>query len=155
MTNKYRIAVIADDGIGQEVMPEGLKLLHKVEQTLGRFRLHFYEFPWGMEYYLEQGRMLPIDGLKILEELKAIYNRAVSLPSLTSDHITLWWILLEIRRSLSTFAPFISSLASIFHCATKNLSTLTLSISAKIPKGNMLAPAADCMSAYNSKYHQI
>ena len=147
--------MIADNGIGQEVMPEGLKLLHKIEQTLDSFRLHFDEFPWGMEYYLEQGWMLPIDGLKILEEFEAIYHGAVGLPSLTPNHITLWWILLEIRRGSSTFAPFISSLASIFHCATKNLPTLTLSISAKIPKGSMLAPAADCMSAYNSKYHQI
>ena len=99
MTNDYRIAVIAGDGIGQEVMPEGLKVLRAAEQTWGDFRLHFEEFPWGTEYYLKHGRMLPIDGLKILESFDAIYLGAVGLPSLVPDHVTLWGLLLEIRKS--------------------------------------------------------
>ena len=99
MTKEYRIAVLAGDGIGQEVMPEGLKALRKAEQTLGTFRLHFEEFPWGTEYYLTHGRMLPVDGLKILEEFDTIYLGAVGLPSLAPDHVTLWGLLLEIRKS--------------------------------------------------------
>ncbi len=99
MTKEYRIAVIAGDGIGQEVMPEGMKALRMAEQTLGNFHLHFEEFPWGTEYYLKHGRMLPVDGLKILESFDAIYLGAVGLPSLAPDHVTLWGLLLEIRKS--------------------------------------------------------
>ena len=114
MTNDYRIAVIAGDGICQEVMPEGLKVLRKTEQTVGNFRLQFEEFPWGTEYYMKHGRMLPMDGLKILEGFDAIYLGAVGLPNLAPDHVTLWGLLLEILRvssKVSTFARFISSLA--------------------------------------------
>ncbi len=99
MTKDYRIAVIAGDGIGQEVMPEGLKALRAAEQSLGSFRLVFEEFPWGTEYYMQHGRMLPVDGLKILEGFDAIYLGAVGLPSLAPDHVTLWGLLLEIRKS--------------------------------------------------------
>jgi tartrate dehydrogenase/decarboxylase/D-malate dehydrogenase len=99
MKKDYRIAVIAGDGIGQEVMPEGLKALRAVEQTSDSFNLHFEEFPWGTEYYVKHGRMLPVDGLKILEGYDAIYLGAVGLPSLAPDHVTLWGLLLEIRKS--------------------------------------------------------
>lgn len=99
MKKDYRIAVIAGDGIGQEVMPEGLKVLRTVEEMRDSFKLHFEEFPWGTEYYLKHGRMLPVDGLKILEGFDAIYLGAVGLPSLAPDHITLWGLLLEIRKS--------------------------------------------------------
>jgi tartrate dehydrogenase/decarboxylase/D-malate dehydrogenase len=99
MKKDYRIAVIAGDGIGQEVMPEGLKALRAAEQTSDSFNLHFEEFPWGTEYYIKNGRMLPVDGLKILEGFDAIYLGAVGLPSLAPDHVTLWGLLLEIRKS--------------------------------------------------------
>jgi tartrate dehydrogenase/decarboxylase/D-malate dehydrogenase len=99
MTPQYRIAVIPGDGIGKEVMPEGLKALHQAEQSLGSFRLHLEEFPWGTDYYVKHGRMLPPDGLKVLEKFDAIYLGAVGLPSLAPDHVTLWGLLLEIRKS--------------------------------------------------------
>ena len=82
--------MIAVDGIGQAVMAKGLKLPRKVEQTSDNFRLHFDEFPWSMEYDLKQGRMLPIDGPKIMEKLDTIYIGLVSTPSLMPDHIMLW-----------------------------------------------------------------
>jgi tartrate dehydrogenase/decarboxylase/D-malate dehydrogenase len=99
MAHDYRIAVIAGDGIGQEVMPEGLKALRAAEQALGGFNLQFEVFPWGTEYYLKHGSMLPADGLKILEGFDAIYLGAVGMPSLAPDHVTLWGLLLEIRKS--------------------------------------------------------
>ena len=99
MTTEYRIAVIAGDGIGQEVMPEGLKALRAAEQVSGNFLLQFEELPWGTEYYLKHGRMMPVDGLKILESFDGIYFGAVGLPSLVPDHVTLWGLLLEIRKS--------------------------------------------------------
>lgn len=92
MTTEYRIAVIAGDGIGQEVMPEGLKALRAAEQVSGNFLLQFEELPWGTEYYLKHGRMMPVDGLKILESFDGIYFGAVGLPSLVPDHVTLWGV---------------------------------------------------------------
>jgi tartrate dehydrogenase/decarboxylase / D-malate dehydrogenase len=99
MSKDYRIAVIAGDGIGIEVMPEGIKALKAAEEALGDFHLTFEEFPWGTDYYLQNQRMMPPDGLKILESFDAIYLGAVGMPSLAPDHITLWGLLLEIRRS--------------------------------------------------------
>ncbi len=98
MTRAYRIAVIAGDGIGQEVMPEGLKVLRAAQQASGGFELLFDEFPWGTEYYLQHGRMMPADGLKTLEAYDAIYLGAVGMPSQAPDHVTLWGLLLAIRR---------------------------------------------------------
>jgi len=99
MSKDYRIAVIAGDGIGMEVMPEGIKALKTAEEALGGFHLTFEEFPWGTEYYLQYKRMMPPDGLKILEGFDAIYFGAVGMPNLAPDHITLWGLLLEIRKS--------------------------------------------------------
>ena len=62
MSKDYRIAVIAGDGIGMEVMPEGIKALKTAEEVLGGFHLTFEEFPWGTEYYLQNKRMMPPDG---------------------------------------------------------------------------------------------
>jgi tartrate dehydrogenase/decarboxylase/D-malate dehydrogenase len=99
MGKLYHIAVIAGDGIGMEVMPEGLKALQAACKVLGSFDLKFEQFSWGTEYYLKTGRMMPADGLKILEKFDAIYLGAVGMPNLAPDHVTLWGLLLEIRKS--------------------------------------------------------
>lgn len=101
--NDYRIAVIAGDGIGQEVIPEGCKTLQAAEEVLGGFRLHFEEFDWGTEYYIQNGRMMPLDGLKTLEEFDAIYLGAVGFPALAPDSVTLWGLLLPIRKEFEQF----------------------------------------------------
>jgi tartrate dehydrogenase/decarboxylase/D-malate dehydrogenase len=59
----YNIAVIPGDGIGMEVMPEGVKALQAAQKVVGGFDLRFEEFPWGTEYYIKTGRMMPEDGL--------------------------------------------------------------------------------------------
>jgi tartrate dehydrogenase/decarboxylase / D-malate dehydrogenase len=99
MGRSYNIAVIAGDGIGMEVMPEGVKAVQSAMDLLDDFEVHFEEFDWGTEYYLKTGRMMPVDGLKILEKFDAIYLGAVGMPNLAPDHITLWGLLLEIRKS--------------------------------------------------------
>jgi len=98
MVREYRIAVIPGDGIGKEVMPEGHKMLKAVEEVLGGFHLHFAEYPWGSEYYLKHGQMMPQDALKTLENYDAIYLGAVGMPSMVPDHVTLWGLLLPIRK---------------------------------------------------------
>ena len=103
MVKEYRIAVIPGDGIGKEVVPEGCQVLKAVEDVLGDFRLHFEEYPWGSEYYLKHGRMMPQDALKTLEDCEAIYLGAVGWPSQVPDHVTLWGLLLPIRKSFEQY----------------------------------------------------
>lgn len=99
----YRIAVIPGDGIGKEVVPEGRRVLDTVQKVSGAFRLHYEEFPWGSEYYLQHGEMMPKEALKILEGFDAIYLGAVGFPALVPDHITLWGLLLPIRKAFEQY----------------------------------------------------
>ena len=100
---EYNIAVIPGDGIGMEVMPEGMKALQAAQARVGTFELHFEELPWGTEFYRKTGRMMPEDGLKILEKFDAIYLGAVGMPALVPDNITLWGLLLPIRKSFQQY----------------------------------------------------
>ncbi len=100
---EYHIAVIPGDGIGIEVLPEGVKTLQTVQEMVGGFELRFEEFPWGTDYYLKTGRMMPEDGLKILENFDAIYLGAVGMPALVPDNVTLWGLLLPIRKSFQQY----------------------------------------------------
>ena len=62
----YKIAVIAGDGIGPEVIAEGVKVLNAVAEADGSFSFEFTHYPWGCEYYLEHGEMMPQDGMEQL-----------------------------------------------------------------------------------------
>lgn len=100
----YRIAVIPGDGIGKEVVPEGLRVLeHLADQSGGRFRFAFESFPWGCEYYLETGRMMDEDGLERLQPFDAIYFGAVGWPDVP-DHISLWGLRLAICQGFDQYA---------------------------------------------------
>ena len=99
---KYRIAVIAGDGIGPEVLNEGIKVLDKVAKLDGGFEFEFVHFPWGCQYYLETGRMMHEDGIKQLSEFDAIYLGAVGYPGVP-DHISLWDLLLTIRHEFDQY----------------------------------------------------
>ena len=97
----YSIAVIPGDGIGPEVVAEGIKVL----QAAGRrFEVTFdlTEFEWGSDYYTKQGRMMPEDGLQALLPFDAIYFGAVGHPDVP-DHVTLHGLLLPIRRSFDQY----------------------------------------------------
>ena len=76
----YDIAVISGDGIGPEVIAEGRKLLEKAAELDGSFSFRFTEFPWGCDYYLRTGRMMPPDALKTLSSHDAILLGAVGRP---------------------------------------------------------------------------
>ena len=97
----YTIAVIAGDGIGPEVVTEGMKVL----QAAGRrFKITFNlsEFDWGSGYYFKHGRMMPEDALQTLLPFDAIYFGSVGHPDIP-DHITLQGLLLPIRRSFDQY----------------------------------------------------
>jgi tartrate dehydrogenase/decarboxylase/D-malate dehydrogenase len=99
----YHIAVIPGDGIGQEVCPEGLKVLAAVAERTAAFRLHFESFPWGCDYYLRHGRMMADDGLKILEQFDAIYFGAVGFPTVADD-VSLHGLRLPICQGFEQYA---------------------------------------------------
>ncbi len=98
----YKIAVIAGDGIGPEVIAEGVKVLKKVAEKDGGFQFEFTHFPWGCEYYLKEGRMMAEDGLEQLQKFDAILLGAVGDPGVP-DHISLWDLLLVIRKHFDQY----------------------------------------------------
>lgn len=77
----YRIAVIPGDGIGNEIIPAGLKVL-KAIASKANFSFTFEEYPWGAKYFKQHGVFLPADGLEILKQHDAIYFGAVGLPEI-------------------------------------------------------------------------
>ena len=99
---KHKIAVIAGDGIGPEVIAEGVKVLKRVAELDGGFEFEFTEFPWGCKYYLENGRMMAEDGIEQLKKFDAILLGAVGYPGVP-DHISLWDLLLVIRKSFDQY----------------------------------------------------
>jgi len=97
----FNIAVIAGDGIGKEVVPEGIRVLEAAGQRFG-FRLHFEAFDWSCETYLQTGKMMPDDGLKQLRSFDAIFLGAVGHPTVP-DHVSLWGLLIPIRRAFRQY----------------------------------------------------
>lgn len=102
MCASYNIAVIAGDGIGKEVIPAATRVLQRAA-IIGEFQITFEDLPWGTDYYQHYGRMMPDDGLKILEHFDAIFLGAVGLPPVVPDHITLWGLLLPIRKGFKQY----------------------------------------------------
>ena len=100
----YEIAVIPGDGIGNEVIPEGLRVLERLAaQSDGRYRFAFTSFPWGSQYYLDTGRMMDEDGLERLRRFDAIYFGAVGWPGVP-DHISLWGLRLPMCQGFDQYA---------------------------------------------------
>ena len=100
--NIYKIAVIAGDGIGPEVIREGVRVLEEAARLDGGFRFEFTHFPWGCDYYKQTGRMMPEDGIEILSKFDAIFLGAVGAPGVP-DHISLWDLLLIIRKKFDQY----------------------------------------------------
>jgi len=98
---EHKIAIIRGDGIGVDVIEEGLKALNAVAPKFG-ITFTFTEFPWGTDYYFKNGEMMPSDGLDILSKFDAIYFGAVGHPDV-QDHITLNGLLLPMRRGFDQY----------------------------------------------------
>lgn len=92
----YKIAVIPGDGIGPEVIREGVKVLHAVEDAVPGLRFEFVEFPYGAEHYIKTGELVPEEGLKQLEETDAIYLGALGDPRVSTGVLE-QGILLKLR----------------------------------------------------------
>ena len=98
----HRIAVIAGDGIGQEVIPAGISVLEAAGARFG-FGFEWTPFPWGSDYYFAHGAMMAAEALDRLRPLDAIYLGAVGDPRL-QDNVTLNGLLLPIRRTFDQYA---------------------------------------------------
>ena len=98
----HKIAVIAGDGIGPEVIDEGIKVLNAVAEKDGSFKFEFTSFPWGCDSYKETGRLMAEDGIETLTGFDAIFLGAVGSPGVP-DHISLWDLLLVIRKSFDQY----------------------------------------------------
>ena len=102
MSAEHRIAVIAGDGIGQEVMPEGMRVLEAAGRRFG-ISFKWDELDWSCERYHQTGSMMPEDGLDRIRHHDAIYLGAVGYPGVP-DHISLWGLLIPIRREFDQYA---------------------------------------------------
>ncbi len=98
---KHRIAVIPGDGIGKEVLPEGIRVLDAAARRFG-FELDWTHFDWSCEVYARTGRMMPTDGLEQLRRFEAIFLGAVGFPNVP-DHVSLWGLLIPIRRGFRQY----------------------------------------------------
>jgi tartrate dehydrogenase/decarboxylase / D-malate dehydrogenase len=100
---KHKIAVIPGDGIGKEVIPEGLRVVEAASRKYG-IDMEYRHFDWACaDYYLSHGRMLPPDGLEQLKNYDAIFFGAVGWPEVVPDHISLWGSVLKFRREFDQY----------------------------------------------------
>jgi tartrate dehydrogenase/decarboxylase/D-malate dehydrogenase len=98
---RHTIAVIAGDGIGQEVAPAALEVVRAVAGRHG-FAIETTDYPWGCEYYLAEGRMMPGDGLERLRRADAVFLGAIGAPGVP-DHVSVWELILPIRQRFEQF----------------------------------------------------
>ncbi|HUN48013.1 MAG TPA: tartrate dehydrogenase [Stellaceae bacterium] len=101
MAKTYTIAAIPGDGIGHEVVPEGMRVLEAAGRRFG-FGLKWREFDWSCERYAKTGSMMPADGLEQLKSTDAIFLGAVGFPGV-ADHVSLWGLLIPIRRGFQQY----------------------------------------------------
>src|ERR1017187_6837173 len=97
----HRIAVIPGDGIGKEVVPEGIRVIDAAAKRFG-MRFEWEHLPWSCEEYAKTGKMMPDDGLDRIRGHDAIYLGAVGSPTVP-DHISLWGLLIPIRRRFQQY----------------------------------------------------
>lgn len=99
----YNIALLPGDGVGKEVIPEGVKVLQEVSRTEESFKIKTEYFPWGSDFYLKYGQMMPDDALDILQKYDAIYLGAIGHPDVP-DHIGVGQIIFKIRQGFNQYA---------------------------------------------------
>lgn len=103
MSRRHRIAVVPGDGIGTEVVPEGLRSLHAAAASYG-FELDLEEFEFASaDYWSRHGRMMPEDWQAVLGGFDAIFFGAVGWPDVVPDHVSLWGSLLQMRRGFDQY----------------------------------------------------
>lgn len=102
---EYNIAVIAGDGIGIEVMKEALKVLSVLQEHEPDFVLHTEKFPWSSNYYIDHGRMMPENGMEVLQNFHAILFGAIG-DARVPDDVTVWELIMPIRKQFQQYVNF-------------------------------------------------
>src|ERR1700687_4820407 len=100
-TRTHRIAVIAGDGIGKEVIPAGLAAIEAATRGTG-VTLALMDLPWGCDYYTHHGRMMDADGFERLATFDAIYLGAIGSPAVAA-HVAVWDLLLPLRQRFQQY----------------------------------------------------
>jgi tartrate dehydrogenase/decarboxylase/D-malate dehydrogenase len=98
----HKIAVLAGDGIGKEVMPEGLRVVEAAARKFGA-EVAFTSYDWSCDYYAKHGRMMPEDWFTQLKPYDAIFYGAVGWPATVPDHVSLWGSLIKFRRDFDQY----------------------------------------------------
>ncbi|WP_010632414.1 tartrate dehydrogenase [Sporolactobacillus vineae] len=93
-----KVAVIPGDGIGKEVVPAAIHVLDTLCRVRGGLKFQWTWLPWSCDYYLEHGEMMPDDGLAFLKKFDAVFLGSVGDPAKVPDHLSLWGLLINIRR---------------------------------------------------------
>lgn len=118
---RYKIAVIPGDGIGKEVIPEGVRVVTRAAAQFGiELQWEWFDFV-SADYYLKHGKMLPDNWFELLKGFDALYFGAVGWPEVVPDHVSLWGSLLKFRRDFDQYV---------------NLSPCRLMTGAKAPLAN-------------------
>jgi tartrate dehydrogenase/decarboxylase/D-malate dehydrogenase len=102
MQKRHRIAVIPGDGIGKEVVPEGLRVLEAAGRRFG-VAFDWDELPWSCDYYSKHGRMMPEDWFERIRHHDAMFFGAVGWPATVPDHVSLWGSLIQWRRGFDQY----------------------------------------------------
>jgi tartrate dehydrogenase/decarboxylase/D-malate dehydrogenase len=102
MSKRYRIAVIPGDGIGKEVVPEGMRVLEAAARRFG-IAFDWDELPWSCDYYAKHGRMMPEDWAERIRHHDAMFFGAVGWPASVPDHVSLWGSLIQWRRGFDQY----------------------------------------------------
>ena len=98
----HRIAIMAGDGIGKEVVPEGMRVLEAAAAKFG-IALKYTTFDWSCDYYAKHGRKMPEDWFEQLRPFEAIFYGAVGWPATVPDHVSLWGSLIQFRRRFDQY----------------------------------------------------
>ena len=98
----YRLNLIPGDGIGVDVINEGVRVLNALAEKHGGMKFEYNTLPWSCAWYLEHGRMMPADGMEILRDCDSILLGAVGFPGVP-DHVSLRDLLLPIRTGFDQY----------------------------------------------------
>src|SRR5262252_5591708 len=98
---RHKIALIPGDGIGKEVLPEGVRVLEAAARRFN-FQLEFTEYDWSCDRFAKTGKMMPDDGMETLKQYESIFLGAVGWPGVP-DHVSLWGLLIPIRREFDEY----------------------------------------------------
>src|SRR5438094_5883679 len=99
---RHKIAVIPGDGIGKEVVPEGLRVLDAAARRFG-IELQLDHFDWSCDYYARHGSMMPSSWRELLGQLASLFFGAVGWPATVPDHVSLWGMLIKFRREFDQY----------------------------------------------------